>query len=157
MFVLDRYAPWALGVLRIVAALTYGEHGTQKLLQFPPMSFGGPGGGAGAGAGAAAAGAGPPGGGGMATLFLAAGIIETFGGLALLVGLFTRPVAILVAGQLAVIYWWMHVPRGGFFPIGNGGEAVVMWCFAFLYLVFAGPGAFSVDGLLAGRRKPQAR
>lgn len=144
MTFLARYTPWMLGLLRIVSALAYMEHGTQKLFQFPPMrSFGG---------------GGPGGAGGppempayMATLFLAAGIIETFGGLAILVGLFTRPVAFIVAGELAVVYWWMHVPRGGIFPIGNGGEAVVLYCFVFLYLVFAGPGAFAVDGLFRRR------
>jgi putative oxidoreductase len=105
----------------------------------------------------AASSAPPPGGGGgpsgaMAGVFLAAGIIETFGGLALLLGLLTRPVAFLVAGECAVIFWWMHVSRGGIFPIANGGEAAVLFCFTFLYLVFAGPGAFAVDNLIWRRR-----
>jgi putative oxidoreductase len=156
MFDLKKYQPQALGVLRIVVALLYGEHGTQKLLHFPAMGF--PGGrpsAAGHAANAAAAG-GPPGGGpdgGMGTLFLVAGIIETFGGLAILIGLFTRPIAFLLAGELAVIYWWMHVPRGGFFPLGNGGESAVMWCFTMLYLVVAGPGAWAVDNVAGKRRR----
>ena len=84
----------------------------------------------------------------MQTIFLIGGIIEMFGGLALVLGLLTRPVAFIVAGELAVIYWWMHVPRGGLFPVGNGGESAVVMCFTFLYLVFAGPGAFALDNLM---------
>lgn len=141
---LSKYAPQALGILRIVAALTYMEHGTQKLFHFPPMPErvgGGPGG---------------PAGGGMPvfmqTVFLIAGIIEFFGGLALVLGILTRPIAFVVAGELAVVYWWMHEPRGGFWPVFNGGEAAILWCFTFLYLVFAGPGAFAIDNLLFRRR-----
>jgi putative oxidoreductase len=96
---------------------------------------------------------------GMATLFLAAGILETFGGLALVLGLLTRPVAFLLAGETAVIFWWMHVMgmgHGNIFPISNGGEGAVLYCFTFLYLVFAGPGAFAVDNLLFRRARPTA-
>jgi putative oxidoreductase len=92
----------------------------------------------------------------MGTLMLIAGILETFGGLAIVLGLFTRPIAFVLAGQAAVIYWWMHVAmmgRGSLFPILNGGESAVLFCFTFLYLVFAGPGAFSVDGALAKGRQ----
>lgn len=149
---LSRFAPQMLGLLRIVTALTYLEHGTQKLLGFPAMMrMGGPGGPDGGGA---RAGGGPGGDmGSMGLLFMAAGVIELVGGTAVLIGLFTRPIAFVVAGELAVIFWAFHVPMGGFFPISNGGEAAVLYCFTFLYLVFAGPGAFSIDGLLA-RRKP---
>jgi putative oxidoreductase len=88
----------------------------------------------------------------MQTLFLVAGIIETFGGLALVLGLLTRPIAFIVAGECAVIFWWMHFGQSGnIFPISNGGEAAVLFCFTFLYLVFAGPGAFAVDNLF-GRK-----
>jgi putative oxidoreductase len=143
----SRYAPQMLGLLRIVTALLFAEHGTQKLFGFPAMpSFGGGGGGPPAGAG------GP--GGGMGTLFLIAGILETFGGLAILLGLFTRPIAFLLAGETAVIFWWMHVGmmgKGNIFPIANGGESAVLFCFTFLYLVFAGPGAFAADSLLERR------
>ncbi len=135
---LTRYAPQALGILRIVAALTYMEHGTQKLFHFPARA-------------AEAAAQGGGGGGGMPPLFLSGGIIELVGGILLTLGLFTRPVAFIVAGELAVIYWWMHVPRGGFWPVYNGGEAAIVWCFAFLYLIFAGPGAFALDNLLFKR------
>jgi putative oxidoreductase len=150
---LSRYSPQALGILRIVTALLYGEHGTQKLLNFPAMMQFGGGGGGGGGPGGAG---GPPGGGGLPTLFLIGGIIELFGGLAILIGLFTRPIAFILAGELAVIYWLMHVPRGGMFPVSNGGEAAIMFCFTMLYLVFAGPGAFSVDGMLAARKAKAA-
>ena len=149
---LSRYSPQALGVLRIVTGLLYGEHGTQKLLNFPArdMPAGGPPGG---GADAAAGGGGM---GAMGTLMLIAGILETFGGLAIVLGFLTRPVAFVLAGQAAVIYWWMHVGMmggGNLFPILNGGESAVLFCFTFLYLVFAGPGAFSVDGALASRKQ----
>lgn len=151
---LSRFAPQMLGLLRIVAALTFLEHGTQKLLGFPAMMrMGGPGGPGGGG--------GTPGGGGgpgsdmgsMGLLFMAAGVIELVGGTAILIGLFTRPIAFILAGELAVIFWAFHVPMGGIFPIGNGGEAAVLYCFTFLYLVAAGPGAFSIDGWIAKRKQ----
>lgn len=138
---LTRYAPVALAVLRIVVALLFIEHGTQKLFGFPAMqSFGPPPDAAGD------AGAGPAGGGMMMTLMLVAGWLELVGGLAILVGLFTRPVAFILAGQMAVAYWLAHFAMGGFFPVNNGGEPAIMFCFVFLYLVFAGPGALSIDG-----------
>ena len=182
---LERYAPWMLGILRIVTALVYMEHGTQKLFHFPPAAqFGGGGRRAAAtavkqGADAAssamssaidtassmlssavdtvssiastapATGGPPP---SMSGIFLAGGLIEVIGGIALVLGIFSRPVAFIVAGECAVIFWWMHVPRGGIFPATNGGEAAVLFCFTFLYLVFAGPGAFAVDNLMARRR-----
>jgi len=184
---LEKYAPWMLGILRIVAALVYMEHGTQKLFHFPPQEprFGGPATRAAAGAANAAAdsavsalssvadtamsavssvassidsavGAPPPGAGGpqgaMAGVFLVAGLLETFGGLALVLGIFTRPIAFIVAGECAVIFWWMDFGRSHtIFPASNGGELAVMFCFTFLYLVFAGPGAFSLDGVLGKR------
>jgi uncharacterized membrane protein YphA (DoxX/SURF4 family) len=196
---LTKYQPQMLGILRIVTALVYMEHGTQKLFHFPPMArFGGASGRTAAqaaqqGADAASsavssvvdtassavssvvdtassalssvvetvssmASSAPPTTGpaaaldgmpaSMQTIFLIGGIIEFFGGLALVLGLLTRPIAFIVAGELAVVYWWMHVQRGGFFPLTNGGEAAVLFCFTFLYLVFAGPGAFALDNLM---------
>jgi len=133
---LSRYAPQALAVLRIVTALLFIEHGTAKLFGFPVMpSMGGA----------------VPGGEGLPPLILIGGILEAFGGLAVLVGLFTRPVAFILSGEMAVAYWMMHVPKGGFFPLVNGGDSAVLFCFVFLYLVFVGPGAWSVDGLRASR------
>jgi len=131
---LSKYAPHALAVLRIVTALLFIEHGTAKLFGFPAMQM----------AGDAPAGGLPP-------LMLIGGILEVFGGLAILVGFLTRPVAFILAGEMAVAYWMMHVPSGGFFPLTNGGDSAVLFCFVFLYLVFAGPGAWSVDGLRASR------
>ncbi|MDR3471548.1 MAG: DoxX family protein [Devosia sp.] len=140
---LAKYAPIALAMLRIVTALLFLEHGTQKLFGFPVMSGRGEGGP-------------PPGGGGpggmILTLMQIAGPLEGIGGLAILFGLFTRPVAFILAGEAAVIYWLAHVPMGGLFPIFNDGEAAVLFCFIFLYLFFAGPGVWSLDGLIG--RKP---
>ena len=137
MDTLSKYAPHALAVLRIVTALLFIEHGTAKLFGFPVMP-GGPGDHAG----------------GLPPLMLIGGILEVFGGLAILVGFLTRPVAFILAGEMAVAYWMMHVPSGGFFPLTNGGDSAVLFCFVFLYLVFAGPGAWSVDGLRASRSSP---
>jgi putative oxidoreductase len=129
---LNRYAPQALAVLRIVTALLFIAHGTQKLFGFPASGM-------------------PMGEGGLPPLMLIAGILEVVGGLAILVGFLTRPVAFILAGEMAVAYWIVHVPMGGFFPVSNGGDGAVLFCFVFLYLVFAGPGAWSVDAMRAGR------
>jgi putative oxidoreductase len=114
-----------LGIFRIVVALLFIAHGTQKLFGFPASSF-------------------SMGEGGLPPLMLAAAILEVAGGLAILLGLFTRPVAFVLAGEMAVAYWMAHAPQSAF-PINNGGESAVLFCFAFLYLVFSGPGALSVD------------
>jgi putative oxidoreductase len=127
---LSRYAPMALALLRIVAALLFIEHGTQKFFDFPPSGHGG---------------SFPSG------LFLVAAIIELVGGILLLIGLFTRPAAFIMSGEMAVAYWMAHVGRGGFWPINNGGETAILFCFVFLYLFFAGPGAWSVDGSRSAR------
>jgi putative oxidoreductase len=121
-----------LSVLRIVVALLYIFHGTQKLFDWPSGTAPGP------------------------VLDLVsqrglAGILETFGGFALLVGLFTRPVAFVLAGEMAVAYFQVHFPRS-FFPIRNSGDNAVLFCFIFLYLVFAGAGPWSIDNLIAKSR-----
>jgi putative oxidoreductase len=126
---LSQYPPLALAVLRIVTALLFIEHGTMKLFGFPSASGD------------------APSDGGLSLLMLVAGILEVFGGLAILVGFFTRPVAFLLSGEMAVAYWMMHFPNGGFFPVLNGGDASILFCFVFLYLVFAGPGAYSIDAM----------
>src|SRR3569833_1408833 len=105
MNTLSKYQPQMLGLLRIVTALLFIEHGTQKLFHFPAM-----GGGGGGGGGGPAGGGMPP---FMGALFLIAGILETFGGLAILLGLLTRPIAFVLAGECAVIFWWMHVAMMG--------------------------------------------
>ena len=118
---LSAYAPQALAVLRIVTALLFIEHGTQKLFGFPVPADG------------------PAEG-----LMLLAGILEVVGGLLVLVGFFTRPVAFILCGMMAVAYWMVHAPMG-FWPVANFGDAVVLFCVVFGYLVFAGPGAWSIN------------
>jgi putative oxidoreductase len=122
---LDRYSPHALAVLRIVTALIFMAHGTQKLFGFPATPQSGL----------------PP----AFSLFWTGAILEFAGGLLILIGLFTRPVAFLLAGEMAVAYWMFHAPRSAY-PLLNNGDAAVLYCFVFLYLVFAGPGAWSIDG-----------
>jgi putative oxidoreductase len=102
-------------------------HGTQKLLGFP-----------------AAPASGLP---AMMTLSWFAGVIELVGGLLLLAGLFTRPVAFILAGEMAFAYWMAHAPRGPF-PVLNGGDAAILYCFVFLYIAGAGAGPWSVDAAL---------
>jgi putative oxidoreductase len=80
----------------------------------------------------------------LMSLFGLAAIIEVVGGVLLVLGLFTRIVAFILAGEMAVAYFMAHSPKD-FFPINNGGEAAVLFCFVFLYLIFSGPGAWSVD------------
>ncbi len=131
---LNKYAPIALALLRIVAALLFIEHGTQKFFDFPPSGRPGPAGGL------------PP-------LFIVAGTIETLGGLLVLVGLFSRYAAFIMSGEMAVAFWMGHFGRSGsIFPLVNMGEAAVLFCFIFLYIFIAGPGAWSIDGMRAARR-----
>jgi putative oxidoreductase len=78
-----------------------------------------------------------------------AGILEFFGGILILVGFKTRSVAFLLCGETAVVYWWRHFSPDAFWPIVNRGEGPVLFCFIFLFLWAAGPGAFSLDGRLA--------
>ena len=122
---LNRYSPYALAVLRIIAALLFIAHGSQKLFNFPPL----PGG------------ALPP----PFSLFWIGAILEFAGGLLILIGLFTRPVAFILAGEMAVAYWIVHAPKN-VFPAVNGGDAAILFCFIFLLFMFSGPGAWSVDG-----------
>ncbi len=82
---------------------------------------------------------------------IVAGVLEIAGGIAIFLGLFTRPVAFVLSGMMAVAYWMAHAPASPF-PALNGGDAAILFCFVFLYLVFAGPGAWSVDGAMSRRR-----
>lgn len=115
----------ALAILRIVAALLFFEHGAMKILGFP---------------------IGPdkqtsvP----LFSLFWYAGMLELIGGPLLLAGLFTRPVAFLLSGQMAFAYFLTHA-KHGFFPAANEGDAAILFCFIFLFLSIAGPGAWSID------------
>ena len=122
---LDRWSPYALGLLRIVAAVIFFEHGTQKLFGFPDRAGGG-------------------GGPALFSMFWFAGALEIIGGALLAIGLSTRPTAFVMSGLMAAAYWIAHAPRSPF-PVLNGGDAAILYCFLFLYLVFAGPGAFALD------------
>jgi putative oxidoreductase len=113
-----------LAVLRIMTALLFIAHGTSKLFNFPATGM-----------------PTPP----MFSLFGMAGLLELVGGLLILIGLFTRPVAFILAGEMAVAYFMAHLPQS-FFPLVNGGDSAVLFCFVFLYLFVSGPGAWSVDG-----------
>jgi putative oxidoreductase len=124
---LSAWSPYALAALRIMTALLFIEHGTQKLFGFPaPLPFDVS----------------------LVSLFGLAAVLEVFGGLLILLGLFTRPVAFILSGEMAVAYFMVHAPQG-FYPILNQGEAAVLFCFVFLYIVFAGPGAWSADAVRA--------
>ena len=125
------WAPRALSVLRIVAALLFIAHGTQKLFGFPaPPASGLP---------------------APLTLIWDAAVLEFAGGLLLLFGVFTRPAAFLLSGEMAFAYWMAHAPRSPF-PVLNGGDAAILFCFVFLYLFVAGGGAWSVDQYMRQRR-----
>ena len=120
------WAPRALGILRIVVAFLFVQHGTLKLFGVPAAE----------GMGAVE----------LMSIYGLAGILEAVGGVLLLLGLFTRPVAFVLSGQMAVAYFMAHAPQS-FLPIQNHGELAVTWCFLFLYYFFAGPGAYSLDGM----------
>jgi putative oxidoreductase len=121
------WAPYVQGLLRIVCAFLFVAHGTQKLFGYPPAEGM------------------PP----LLSLIGVAGVLELVGGLLLLVGLWTRPVAFVLSGQMAVAYFTAHAPNG-FWPMLNGGELAVLYWFVWLFFAAAGPGALSVDG----RRSP---
>jgi len=118
--------PHARSFLRIVAGFMFSLHGFQKLFGL----FGGIG-----GSGAHAQ---------VLSLLWVAGLLETFGGALIILGLFTCPVAFILSGEMAVGYFRMHMPRG-FWPIQNGGELAALYCFIFLYFFTAGPGPWSFD------------
>ena len=119
---LSQHEPKARGLLRIVTSLLFIEHGTQKFFNFPPtdmeMNLSG--------------------------LMLIAAILEAVGGLLMLVGFLTRPVAFVLSGFMAAAYWMAHAPQS-FYPVNNMGDAAILYCFVFLFFVFAGAGAWSVD------------
>jgi putative oxidoreductase len=127
----SKWGPRVLSVLRIVAGFLIMQHGMQKLLGLPAPMPGGT----------------VP----LLSLFGISGVLELGGGLLLLLGLFTRPVAFLLSGELAAAYFMAHAPRG-FWPLLNQGELPALYSFVFLYLAVAGGGAWSLDSLL--RRSP---
>lgn len=123
------WAPRLLSILRIMTGLLLLQHGTAKLFKIPVVPT-------------------------FANLSITslpgiAGILELVGGVLIILGLFTRPTAFILSGMTAFAYFIAHAPKG-FYPILNGGELAVLYCFVFLYLVAAGPGPWSVD---AGRKK----
>ena len=122
------WAPRVLSIVRIVSALLFFEHGSAKLFGFPPSNFS------------------PE----VMSLPWIAGVLEVVGGALLFLGLFTRPVAFILSGQMAVAYWLAHAPKS-FYPLLNGGDGAILFCFIFLYFVFAGGGSWSLDALM--RRK----
>ena len=124
---IGKYRPHALSVLRIVTALLFIAHGTQKLFAFPVGRM--------------------PGTVELFSLMGVAGVLEVFGGLLVLVGLFTRPTAFVLSGLAAFAYWMGHAPRD-FFPVNNGGDAAILFCFACLYLATAGGGPISADAMM---------
>ena len=122
---LEKYQAQLRGLLRIVVALLFMEHGLAKLIHFPVPQPGAP----------------DP----LPAILVAAAWIEVVGGALIAVGLYTRLVAFLCAGEMAIGYFMIHFPQG-FWPIVNMGEAAILYCFVFLYFSAAGPGAWSVDG-----------
>lgn len=131
---LDAWAPRVLSLVRIMAALLFIEHGTQKLFHFPPpmADMDGP----------------------LPPFLIVAALLEAVGGAALLLGFFTRPVAFILSGEMAVGYFQFHAPQG-FFPALNGGDASILFCFIFLYFAVAGGGSLGVDATRT-RRKAEA-
>jgi putative oxidoreductase len=117
---LDKGKPYILSVRRIVVSLLFLEHGLQKYFGFPS--------------------AGPP----MRPLLYVQGVIEIGGGILLFLGAYTRLVAFILAGDMAVAYFLVHFPRS-FFPAANGGDAAVLYCFVFFFMVFPGGGPWSLD------------
>jgi putative oxidoreductase len=114
------WSPRMLSVLRIMTGLLFMEHGMQKFFAFPSP--------------------GPA----LTPLLIVQGLLELVGGILIVIGLFTRPVAFILAGDMAVAYFYAHAPRG-FFPQVNMGQLAILFCFVFLYLFVAGGGAWSVD------------
>jgi putative oxidoreductase len=119
---LDPWAPRVLSIVRIMSGLLLLAHGTTKFLYFPATDMH------------------PP----LASLPGIAGVIELVCGVLITLGLLTRPAAFLASGMTAFAYFIAHFPSS-FFPVANGGDAAVLYCFIFLYIFFAGPGPWSVD------------
>ena len=127
---LDGFAPKMLSILRIMTGLLFLEHGTQKFLAFPPGER--------AGSGLM-----------LDNVAAYAGIVELVAGILIAIGFLTRPAAFLASGTMAVAYFYAHAPQN-FFPVNNMGDTAILYCFVFLYFVFAGPGPISVDAKLRG-------
>lgn len=120
---LGRWQPQLLAILRIVVGLLFLEHALSKFFAFPVPFPVHP----------------------LPALLIAAGVIELAAGVLVTIGLFTRLAAFIASGEMAVGYFMSHFPQG-FWPIANKGEAAILFCFIFLYIAAAGPGAWSIDG-----------
>jgi putative oxidoreductase len=129
---LETWAPRVLAILRIVAALLFMEHGLMKAFDFPGPQPGAP----------------DP----LPPMLVAAAWIEIGAGALIALGLFTRAAAFVASGEMAIAYFTAHAPRG-FWPALNEGDAAILYCFVFFYLVFAGAGPWSLDALLRARRR----
>jgi putative oxidoreductase len=123
----SKWQPAALSLLRFITGLLFLQYGVAKLFKFPPVPmfekvqlF---------------------------SLYGTAGAIELIGGILLVLGLFTRPVAFIASGEMAVAYFMSHAPRG-FFPVLNHGDLAILFCFVFLYLACAGGGPYSLDAIV---------
>ncbi|HEV7586670.1 MAG TPA: DoxX family protein [Longimicrobium sp.] len=132
-------SPWTgrmLSIFRIVAGVVFITFGTMKVFGYPPL---------------------PPGQPPIPLMSQAGigGLLEVIGGTLIVLGLFTRPTAFILSGEMAVAYWQFHAPQS-IFPSVNMGTPAIMYCFFFLYLVFAGAGPWSLDALIA-RRRGEAR
>jgi putative oxidoreductase len=121
----SKWQSHCLSILRIVTGLLFLEHGTGKYLDFPHLPQV------------------PP----AWSMAGVSGMLELVGGALMVIGLFSRPVAFLLSGNMAIAYFYAHQPRN-FFPVLNGGEAAILYCFIFLYLFFAGPGLWSLDAMM---------
>jgi len=128
---LDAWSPYVLSVLRIVTALLFMEHGLMKLIHFPAPQPGVP----------------DP----LPPVLLVGAWLELVGGALIALGLFTRPAAFILSGEMAVAYFLVHMPRS-FWPGVNQGEDAILFCFIFFYLVFAGADSWSLDAAIARRR-----
>lgn len=119
------WSGYLLSVLRIITGLLFLAHGTAKLIQWPFVDMfkdGVP----------------------LGSLFGIGGVLEIAGGALIVLGLFTRPVAFVLSGMMAIAYFMFHAPAG-FYPIANGGELAVLYCFIFLFFAAQGPGSLSLD------------
>jgi putative oxidoreductase len=127
---LAAWAPRVLSIARITVALTLLQHPTSKLFGIPHIAFFDnlP----------------------MSSIYMVAGVIELVGGIAFLLGFYTRATAFLLSGHLAFVYFIGHAPKG-FYPLLNGGESAVVFCFIFLYYAFVGGGSWSLDAALGPR------
>lgn len=127
---LNSTSPYVLSLLRFITGFLMMWHGTQKFFDYPPSGR-------------------PPSPEGLSPFMMLGATLEFVGGIMIMIGLLTRPVAFLLSGTMAVAYWMAHGLNGkGFLPILNGGELAALYCFVFFYLFFAGGGPLSVDALL---------